>query len=110
MDRPHQLAAACGHAILYQQAIEVDAFVAQRIAFVHADDCRRQSFHVVRRGETRPCQRIALVERLDAIAHGAAIAVQDRKSTRLNSSHPSISYAVFCLKKKKKTKTINSKY
>src|SRR5690348_18131527 len=28
---------------------------------------------------------------------------QDRKSTRLNSSHPSISYAVFCLKKKKKT-------
>src|SRR5690348_17454314 len=29
---------------------------------------------------------------------------QDRKSTRLNSSHPSISYAVFCLKKKKKTK------
>src|SRR5690348_17460608 len=31
----------------------------------------------------------------------AAIAVDgDRKSTRLNSSHPSISYAVFCLKKK----------
>src|SRR5690348_18139400 len=27
---------------------------------------------------------------------------QDRKSTHLNSSHPSISYAVFCLKKKKK--------
>src|SRR5438876_9184864 len=26
----------------------------------------------------------------------------DRKSTRLNSSHPSISYAVFCLKKKRK--------
>src|SRR5690348_18086014 len=30
----------------------------------------------------------------------------DRKSTRLNSSHPSISYAVFCLKKKKKITTI----
>src|SRR5256885_6468663 len=29
-------------------------------------------------------------------------AVQDRKSTRLNSSHLVISYAVFCLKKKKK--------
>src|SRR5690348_2279104 len=29
---------------------------------------------------------------------------RDRKSTRLNSSHPSISYAVFCLKKKKKSK------
>src|SRR2546430_3352099 len=29
----------------------------------------------------------------------------DRKSTRLNSSHSQISYAVFCLKKKKKTTT-----
>src|SRR5690348_17376012 len=32
----------------------------------------------------------------------AATHAEDRKSTRLNSSHPSISYAVFCLKKKKK--------
>src|SRR5690242_20953438 len=31
---------------------------------------------------------------------------RDRKSTRLNSSHMSISYAVFCLKKKKKTATL----
>src|SRR3712207_8110134 len=31
-------------------------------------------------------------------------AVLDRKSTRLNSSHANISYAVFCLKKKNKTK------
>src|SRR6266487_3576005 len=30
------------------------------------------------------------------------MSARDRKSTRLNSSHPSISYAVFCLKKKKK--------
>src|SRR5690348_17901288 len=33
---------------------------------------------------------------------------RDRKSTRLNSSHPSISYAVFCLKKKKRKKTTNN--
>src|SRR2546422_8590861 len=32
---------------------------------------------------------------------------QDRKSTRLNSSHGYISYAVFCLKKKKKKKQLN---
>src|SRR5207248_5382386 len=32
---------------------------------------------------------------------------QDRKSTRLNSSHRTISYAVFCLKKKKKKKKTN---
>src|SRR5690349_23993140 len=34
---------------------------------------------------------------------------QDRKSTRLNSSHVEISYAVFCLKKKKKKKNVNKK-
>src|SRR5436309_4515496 len=34
----------------------------------------------------------------------AADQVRDRKSTRLNSSHVKISYAVFCLKKKKKIK------
>src|ERR1022692_563214 len=35
--------------------------------------------------------------------HGGAYWLLDRKSTRLNSSHLVISYAVFCLKKKKKT-------
>src|SRR3712207_6989011 len=34
----------------------------------------------------------------------------DRKSTRLNSSHANISYAVFCLKKKKKKNQINTTY
>src|SRR5262245_66407594 len=34
---------------------------------------------------------------------------EDRKSTRLNSSHLGISYAVFCLKKKKKTNTKNNR-
>src|SRR5437762_10980899 len=34
--------------------------------------------------------------------HRAGVIRQDRKSTRLNSSHRCISYAVFCLKKKKK--------
>src|SRR5437588_4901834 len=33
----------------------------------------------------------------------------DRKSTRLNSSHTVISYAVFCLKKKKKNRQITTK-
>src|SRR2546430_10125029 len=44
---------------------------------------------------------------LGSVAQGAAHAAhrdgaEDRKSTRLNSSHSQISYAVFCLKKKKK--------
>src|SRR5690348_17390362 len=38
----------------------------------------------------------------DSIPHAPTASTSDRKSTRLNSSHPSISYAVFCLKKKKK--------
>src|SRR5689334_24353716 len=41
------------------------------------------------------------VERDLEVGHGDAVAALDRKSTRLNSSHSSISYAVFCLKKKK---------
>src|SRR5256885_2593215 len=35
---------------------------------------------------------------------GGSLPFRDRKSTRLNSSHLVISYAVFCLKKKKKTR------
>src|SRR3712207_6901692 len=37
------------------------------------------------------------------ILPGVTIGEKDRKSTRLNSSHANISYAVFCLKKKKQT-------
>src|SRR5689334_23575618 len=45
----------------------------------------------------------ALVIAREVVFHVAVFAgdSQDRKSTRLNSSHSSISYAVFCLKKKK---------
>src|SRR3712207_7235264 len=41
------------------------------------------------------------------LADARAAPAQDRKSTRLNSSHANISYAVFCLKKKKNS-TANS--
>src|SRR5206468_9946479 len=39
--------------------------------------------------------------RANAVARPSCIVSRDRKSTRLNSSHDQISYAVFCLKKKK---------
>src|SRR3712207_7893531 len=45
-------------------------------------------------------QRVA-VQLLRQHAASARHLAQDRKSTRLNSSHANISYAVFCLKKKK---------
>src|SRR3712207_8670076 len=41
---------------------------------------------------------------------GGGAVVQDRKSTRLNSSHANISYAVFCLKKKKYSNITRLKY
>src|SRR5688572_4368860 len=48
---------------------------------------------------------VVMVHSLDARAHFDGLALhdmaQDRKSTRLNSSHSQISYAVFCLKKKR---------
>src|SRR5256885_12366232 len=45
---------------------------------------------------------------LTLIRPGEAIPAEDRKSTRLNSSHLVISYAVFCLKKKKIATAIRS--
>src|SRR6266478_2778055 len=52
-----------------------------------------------------PCA-LTLASRDAAFAREAAGLLQDRKSTRLNSSHSQISYAVFCLKKKKKTEMV----
>src|SRR5690554_7109293 len=49
-------------------------------------------------------------EQRDNLLPGLAQAERDRKSTRLNSSHVRISYAVFCLKKKKKKNKKNTKY
>src|SRR3712207_6870007 len=55
---------------------------------------------VPRRGWAVPCAR----------ATGRQSRKSDRKSTRLNSSHANISYAVFCLKKKKYTSIISTSH
>src|SRR3712207_8295835 len=47
---------------------------------------------------------------LDALDPTLAELREDRKSTRLNSSHANISYAVFCLKKKKQRTIANVYY
>src|SRR3712207_6850571 len=60
------------------------------------------------------CSLDAIAEQLPYVRYEAAEtalrmqAGKDRKSTRLNSSHANISYAVFCLKKKKKTARLQS--
>src|SRR2546422_1434897 len=53
-----------------------------------------------------PCQNLS-TSLLGAIVSSGYLTERDRKSTRLNSSHGYISYAVFCLKKKKKDSTHN---
>src|SRR5699024_7152131 len=61
---------------------------------------------VIARGMGAPCVCGVEALKIDAERKQAAVAgtdIVDRKSTRLNSSHVSISYAVFCLKKKKRT-------
>src|SRR5690349_22935914 len=55
--------------------------------------------------QLQPVQPVAVHRR--ALGRGPAA---DRKSTRLNSSHVEISYAVFCLKKKKKNKQYTQEY
>src|SRR2546430_4537878 len=52
----------------------------------------------------RRAQRDAAVRQMDGRRGRVVHLTKDRKSTRLNSSHSQISYAVFCLKKKKKIK------
>src|SRR5438874_9843100 len=56
------------------------------------------AFHMLGRGTARPKIHFARSSTDCASAHGC----RDRKSTRLNSSHVETSYAVFCLKKKKR--------
>src|SRR5438067_3773396 len=46
---------------------------------------------------------------IDMAAGDGHRGARDRKSTRLNSSHVSISYAVFCLKKKKQNQSLTTK-
>src|SRR5690606_15052851 len=46
-----------------------------------------------------------IIKRKENKGYGTKRMVEDRKSTRLNSSHVKTSYAVFCLKKKKKQST-----
>src|SRR5690625_6637442 len=84
----------------------LDAFTNQStIEVVTARHEGGAGFMAVTEAKMGPRPGICFVSRGPG-AMNAAIALhtaQDRKSTRLNSSHVAISYAVFCLKKKKST-------
>ena len=79
------------------------------------DRARGKGTHVIYKYTPTPVQAplVGVLEEIDSIARESVATVfecsmlkppqADRKSTRLNSSHVVISYAVFCLKKKNKT-------
>src|SRR2546429_2876366 len=59
--------------------------------------------------EIRPLEKLAdLYVQQGVMSEARPLFLQDRKSTRLNSSHGYISYAVFCLKKKKTTEHLHT--
>src|SRR3712207_8642994 len=60
------------------------------------------------RGDDQERVGEAAVGRGPALVQGVPGDEQDRKSTRLNSSHANISYAVFCLKKKKEQSRLHT--
>src|SRR2546430_3566716 len=68
----------------------------------HRQDCRGSSLGRSRRAGGSALERCAGKSQR---VHGGSRRAEDRKSTRLNSSHSQISYAVFCLKKKKNRKS-----
>src|SRR5690606_40595625 len=68
----------------------------------HTDTCRGRSQFSFGLADIRPAtQQGSAVAHRYGLAKTRCLPTLDRKSTRLNSSHVKISYAVFCLKKKK---------
>src|SRR2546422_2122514 len=83
-----------------------------RAARDRADARRAQGGRAAADGEGRraPHRRRARGQYVPTAGAAQVVPVEDRKSTRLNSSHGYISYAVFCLKKKKKKETDKHAY
>src|SRR5438445_10930253 len=87
---------------VYSAHQDLHSFPTRRSSDLMSETRQRRDIKLERAGavgaQVEPDERAAYV----GIGEGRAVAnVRDRKSTRLNSSHANISYAVFCLKKKK---------
>src|SRR5207248_4179949 len=86
---------------LFRSAVALERHMDRRRAVPRA---RRPVAERPRDVEVREARAVAREHDVAEVARGRAVdgrGHRDRKSTRLNSSHRTISYAVFCLKKKK---------
>src|SRR5256886_6965393 len=92
---------------LRRVALDLDAVVVTALGQTTAQRALGTAQQTIRGAEIAQTQREnffnALSGRVAGIDVTSTSGVPDRKSTRLNSSHSQISYAVFCLKKKKTT-------
>src|SRR3712207_7624576 len=106
--------------VLYNDVVEYDSLYLVLLFFFFNDTATTEiytlSLHDAlpiltqsRRLEERMCN-VARRYRGVLVAVLLLFGISDRKSTRLNSSHANISYAVFCLKKKKTNIHISIKY
>src|SRR5688572_32466441 len=77
---------------------EVANLITAQLLFLESEDPERDIFFYINSPGGSVTAGLAIYDTMQYIRP------QDRKSTRLNSSHSQISYAVFCLKKKKKNK------
>src|SRR2546430_10624389 len=85
--------------------VSVEANGGRRTVQGYYDPLRRALSNLLRNAAEAMGGRGAIEVRVTGDGRGMAITIaEDRKSTRLNSSHSQISYAVFCLKKKKQVK------
>src|SRR3712207_7070823 len=82
--------AAVEYFVSYYDYYQPEAYVPQTDTYIEKDSSVNEEVERLRHSATN-----SLLTRRDVV-------VVDRKSTRLNSSHANISYAVFCLKKKQK--------
>src|SRR3989442_2895058 len=83
-------------------------------SLAEAERERRRALRLDRREARQPVDQSPLARFPQRLAERRGVAKvarrqEDRKSTRLNSSHVRISYAVFCLKKKKQTTTSSTR-
>src|SRR5690348_18198239 len=97
------LFSACGHdGVLRSFPTRRSSDLERQAAVVDAQQVQDGGVQVVAEGRALGHPVGPLVAGAEADTPLDPAAREDRKSTRLNSSHPSISYAVFCLKKKKR--------